>query len=214
MIEARALFQDQESFKIMGKIFMSCNTLPPIHSMDNGTWRRIRVFLFESRFEPEDHPDLVAKKPNFFVRDNFLDEKLIAWREPFLSLLVKIYEEEYIPNGLYPEPPIVKQESEKYKSSHDSFAKFRIERIRERKDGFEEVTNEKVSLKDICKCYKRWAEATSAKRLDIKEIENRCSDAFGDSKNNTYTHIRVFLEDEEVEEFERVHEEGEPAIAD
>ena len=42
-IEARGLFSDQEKFNMMGKLFLSCNDLPPISSMDNGTWRRIRV---------------------------------------------------------------------------------------------------------------------------------------------------------------------------
>ena len=215
MIEARALYGDQERFKIMGRIFMMCNTLPPINSMDNGTWRRVRVIKFENRFEPEDHPDVVKGTPGFFPRDNQLEEKLISWREPFLSLLVHIYETEYMPNGLHPEPAIIKQESEKYKSDHDSFAKFRVERIRERRDGYDEITNNVVALKDIAKCYKRWADATGARKLDMSELENRCEDAFGDSRGKrTYSHIRVFLEDEEVEEFERVHEEGEPAITD
>ena len=215
MIEARALYGDQERFKIMGRIFMMCNTLPPINSMDNGTWRRVRVVKFENRFEPEDHPDVIKGTPGFYPRDNQLEEKLVSWREPFLSLLVHIYETEYIPNGLHPEPAIIKQESEKYKSDHDSFAKFRSERIRERRDGFDEVTNNVVILKEIAKCYKRWADATGARKLDLNELENRCEEAFGDSRGKrTYSHIRVFLEDEEVEEFDKTHEDGPLEITD
>lgn len=206
MIEARAMYQDQERFKVMGRIFMMCNRLPPISSMDNGTWRRIRVIPFESRFEPEDHPDYIAQKPNVHLRDNHLDEKLMSWREPFLSYLVHLYETEYIPNGLRPEPQVVKQESEKYKTDHDAFAKFRIERIREVRDGFTEVTNETVSLKDIIRAYNAWAASTSGKRMDPKDLENRCEEAFGDSRGKkVYTHIRVFKEESDLDEFDKEH---------
>lgn len=137
---------------------------------------------------------------------------MMRWREPFLALLAHIYETEYIPHGLSPEPAVIKQESEKYKADHDTFAKFRMERIRERRDGYEEVTNNTVNLKDIFKCYKRWAESTGAKRTDMNELEKRCEDAFGDSRGKkVYTHIRVFLEEEEVEEFDRLHNENNQA---
>jgi P4 family phage/plasmid primase-like protien len=209
IIEARGLFRDQEKFKVMGKIFMMCNRLPPINSMDNGTWRRIRVIPFESRFEEADHPDLIAKKPNFYLRDNSLDDKLMTWREPFLSLLVHIYEKEYMVTGLQPEPPVIKQESERYKADHDAFAKFRSERIRELRNGFTEVTNEKISLKEILKAYNRWViTQPGAKKSDAKELEMRCEEAFGDSRGKReYSHIRVFLDDDDLEEFDKQHDE-------
>ena len=210
MIEARGLFRDQEKFKVMGKMFMMCNRLPPIDSMDNGTWRRIRVIPFESRFEEADHPDLLAKKPNFFPRDNNLDEKLMAWREPFLSYLVHLYETQYIPNGLQPEPAIVLQESQRYKADHDAFAKFRGERIRERRNGFPELSEDKVSLKEISKAYNKWAQSqVGVKKIDLKELEMRCEEAFGDSRGRReYPYIRVFLDEDDLEEFERQHAEA------
>ena len=209
MIEARAMYGDQERFKVMGRIFMMCNRLPPINSMDNGTWRRIRVVPFESRFEESDHPDLIAGKKNFYPRDNNLDEKLISWREPFLSYLVHLYENDYMVNGLQPEPAIIKQESERYKADHDAFAKFRSERIRELRNGFTEVTNEKISLKEILKAYNRWViSQPGAKKSDAKELEMRCEEAFGDSRGKReYSHIRVFLDDDDLEEFDKQHDE-------
>ncbi len=209
LIEARPLYGDQERFRVMGRIFMLCNHLPPINSMDNGTWRRIRVIPFESQFLDSDHPDYVAKKPNVFLKDENLDARIITWREPFLSYLVHIYETEYIPHGLHPEPAIVKQESEKYKADHDSFAKFRSERIRELKYGFPEVTNEKVTLKEIVKAYARWLLTGGGKKMDARELEHRCEEAFGDSRGKReYSHIRVFLDEDDLEEFDRQHNEN------
>jgi P4 family phage/plasmid primase-like protien len=208
LVEARGLYKDQEKFKIMGKMCMLCNRLPTVNALDNGTWRRIRVIPFESRFEDVNHPDVVAKKPNFFPRDNSLDQKLMEWREPFLSLLVYIYETEYIQHGLHPEPDIVKQESEKYRADYDNFAKFRMERIREQRNGYTEVLNNVVASKEIWKCYKHWTEETSSKRMDLKELIQRCEDTFGDSKGkNVYSHIRVFETEEEIQEFDQEHEQ-------
>ena len=211
IIEARGLFRDQEKFKVMGKMFMMCNRLPPINSMDNGTWRRIRVIPFESRFEEHDHPDLIAKKPNFYPRDNSLDEKLMTWREPFLSYLVHLYETEYMVQGLQPEPAIIKQESDRYKADYDAFAKFCSERIRKyHKDKYPELLNDKFTVKEILKAYNKWSITSAGKKMELRELEHRCDEVFGDSRGTgVYRGIRVFLDEDDLEEFDRQHEENE-----
>ena len=67
MVEARALYGDQEKFVIMGKLIMMCNKLPPVTTMDRGTWRRIRVLPFVSKFVLPDHPEYIAGRPNVFL---------------------------------------------------------------------------------------------------------------------------------------------------
>jgi phage/plasmid-associated DNA primase len=94
---------------------MMCNKYPPIHSMDRGTWRRIRALLFGSKFVDPTDPDLKTGKPNVFLRDNDLDTKLRTWREAWLSLLVHVYEKEYLVTGMEPVPACVLDESNKYK---------------------------------------------------------------------------------------------------
>ena len=49
-IIGRALFKEMEKFKPQCKIFMTCNNLPDVNSLDNGTWRRIRVIPYTSEF--------------------------------------------------------------------------------------------------------------------------------------------------------------------
>jgi P4 family phage/plasmid primase-like protien len=115
VVEARGLFEDQQRFRITGKLFMMCNRLPPIHAMDRGTWRRIRVLNFGSKFVDKSDPELKAERPNVFLRDNDLDAKLRVWREAWLSLLVHVYETEYLVSGLEPIPAAVINESNKYK---------------------------------------------------------------------------------------------------
>jgi P4 family phage/plasmid primase-like protien len=206
MVEARGLFQDQEKFKIMGKLFMMCNDLPPIYSMDNGTWRRIKVVPFISTFRDADHADWKLKKPNIHLKDEFLDIKLKEWRESFLSLLVHIYETQYLVNGLHPIPAVVNQASDSYKESFDVFSKFCHERIR-RED------NNRVDFKDLRRIFQQWRKENSVKaNLTDTELWNRCLDSSDigklDSKKQVLVHIRLFSTDEEVEAYDEDEDSG------
>jgi P4 family phage/plasmid primase-like protien len=206
MIEARKLYGDQEKFKLMGKMFMMCNSMPIIKTMDRGTWRRIRVIPFVSKFVDPTNPEYIMKRPNVFLRDNDLDKKLIKWREAFLSLLVHIYETEYLVNGLEPIPEIVIKVSNEYKESNDSYAKFSVDRIRRTPTDFEA----KVYMKDIKKSYDKWIEATSnvARRLSPQDLQNRVNEEFGEpSDKKTYLGIKIFMTDEEVDDWEKEQKE-------
>jgi P4 family phage/plasmid primase-like protien len=121
-IAARGLFAEQEKFSIMGKILMSCNDLPPISKMDNGTWRRTRVLPHLSVFkDPGDAAIDHAK--HIYEKDLHLESKIPLWRTAFLSLLVHYYETRYLEHGLK-EPACVMAASNKYKEENDVFNKF------------------------------------------------------------------------------------------
>ena len=200
-VEARGLYADQERFKISGKLFMMCNTLPAINSMDRGTWRRIRLIPFESKFVNPGDKEL--GKPNVFLRDMNLNAKLKRWRIPFFSLLVHIYLTQYAisDNGsLEPAPKIVTSESEKYRESFDSFASFKNARVRQERES-ESTTN----VNDFWRAYKYWVEAVGGvgKKLTQKELVARLESEFGKPTNGkSYTGIFVFNTDEELETYE------------
>jgi P4 family phage/plasmid primase-like protien len=121
-IAARGLFAEQEKFSIMGKIFMSCNDLPPVSKMDNGTWRRLRVLPHVSIFkDPGDA--MIDPAKHIFEKDLHLESKLPHWRTAFLGLLVHYYETRYLEHGLK-EPACVMAASNKYKEINDTFNTF------------------------------------------------------------------------------------------
>ncbi len=207
MVEARALYGDQEKFVVMGKLFMMCNRLPPVTTMDRGTWRRIRVLEFPSKFVPPDHPELMSGRPNVYLMDTSLDKKLRTWREAFLGLLVHIYEKEYIPFGLNPVPAAVMKASDKYKESHDVFARWRGERIRQPITMEEKIAcrDEPITTNKIKSMLNAWKKDARAE-LDWQTTINRLTEEFGEPLNGKeWPTIKVFSTDEEVAEWDKEH---------
>jgi P4 family phage/plasmid primase-like protien len=200
-VEARALYGDQDRFKVSGKLFMMCNTLPAINSMDRGTWRRVRLIPFESKFVNVGDKEL--GQPNVFLKDMNLNAKLKRWRIPFFSRLVHIYLTQYAVNDngtLEPAPEIVSSESLKYREAFDSYAKFRYGRIRVDRDSDSQCT-----VTDIWRSYRYWQEAVGGvgKKLTQVELVRRLEDEFGKpSQGKFYTGVFVFNTEEEVEQYD------------
>ena len=189
---------------------MMCNRLPPIHAMDRGTWRRIRVLVFGSKFVDASDPDLKAGRNNVFLRDNGLDVKLREWREVWLGLLVHIYEKEYLVNGLEPIPQVVLDESNKYKESFDQYGKFKAERIvdfRDARMNLQEYGNEHVTLKDMMVAYTSWVKQNegtlTGKKLSKQELQNRLEEDFGSLDNGMFKRCVVFFDDDGKAEFHK-----------
>jgi P4 family phage/plasmid primase-like protien len=198
LVEARGLFKDQERFKITGKIFLACNRMPPIHSMDGGTWRRIRVIPFDSRFLPAGDP-MIDPSRHIYQRDDMLDERLKAWRVPFLSLLVHYYETKYCPHGIKKVPSIVMQACEAYKGNYDTFGKFIKARVR-RVPGWDDPP----TFKQITNAYKVWQADQSGKRLTDNELRIRLNELYqAPADGKTYLHLRLFMSDDDAEEYDQ-----------
>ena len=89
-------------------------------------------------------------------------------------------------------------------SVQDAFNQFCKDRVRGVRGGYTELVNEKVYLKELLKAYNRWCVCSRAKKIDIKLFETLCDEAFGDSRGKQfYCHIRVFLDEDDLEDFEK-----------
>lgn len=169
IVEARGLFAEQEKFKMMGKIFLACNDLPPVSSMDNGTWRRIRVIPHVATFKDPGVPCDPAQYE--FPKDLHLEHKLRRWRVAFLSLLVHYYETEYLAHGLI-EPDCVLAASNKYKEENDVFFAFVSENY------VKEPGAGPVRIGDVMECYREWKKTYGQGKAELKrnEITSRMRD--------------------------------------
>lgn len=201
IVEARGLFKDQERFKITGKFFMCCNRLPPINSMDGGTWRRLKVIPFNSRFVPPGDPSLDPAN-HIYPRDPMLDEKIKGWREAFLALLVHYYETRYCPNGITKVPDIVNQQSANYKNSNDAFEKFLSARVRFA-NKYACIAGETCTKTAFLKAIANWKK-TSGSQLSEAEAKIRMAERFREpADGKTYQHMRLYSADEDAEEFDQ-----------
>ena len=124
-ITVRPLYKNSFTYKPQYKLVLACNKLPDVSATDNGTWRRIRVLAWESKFVDEPEP----QNPKQFKRDYDLVEKLEKWKGAFMWYLLKVWYPLYINQGLK-EPPKVTQFTSKYKKQSDVFYEFMGENIK------------------------------------------------------------------------------------
>jgi P4 family phage/plasmid primase-like protien len=142
-IMARLIYKEPIEFKPQFKMILTCNHLPSVPSDDHGTWRRIRVVEFTSKFCENPDPE----NPNEFSMDKNLSYKFDEWKEHFMSLLIE-YHKIYKLEGIE-EPAEVLQCTLNYQKSNDIYLDF--------------VTNEleyyelnTLMINDAYGCFKAW----------------------------------------------------------
>ena len=165
-IIARELFKAPVSFKLQGTMIMCCNDLPSVSSTDGGTWRRIRVVQFNSRFCEN------PVKENEFKIDPSIKYKLQKWKPYFMSILLHYYSlfKQY---GMQ-EPDEVKQATDRYKVENDKFNEFFDTCISENKNSFE-------TTKAIYSYFTNWWSMNypNSRLPELKEIKRACKIKYG-----------------------------------
>jgi phage/plasmid-associated DNA primase len=107
-----------ESIRIMGKIFMSCNTLPKIDGGDELMWEHIRVIPYTSQFVEPGHAS-IDPAHHIYERDISLYEKMKDWRVAYFGILVWYFQNHYLVHGLTA-PACVLEATQHYKDAHSS----------------------------------------------------------------------------------------------
>ena len=131
-------------FKPQMKYFLTCNQLPAVPSNDDGTWRRLRVIEFGSKFTD------VPSKPNEFLIDKNLKQEIRKWGPSFMSYLINIYEKQYKDKSLI-EPDEVMASTNQYKMDNDFYTEFIIEKV----TGTDDSTNI-ISRDNMWETFKAW----------------------------------------------------------
>ena len=122
-LQGRLLFKDSITFNPQFSLAVCMNHLFDINADDDGTWRRIRVVNFESKFVKNPSKNLEDKE---FLVDPNIDKNFKKWREIAGSLFVDIIKKT---NGIVKDCDIVTIASQNYKSTQDHFTGFFKERI-------------------------------------------------------------------------------------
>jgi len=143
----RGLYQDAIEIRTQLKSFMTTNELPEIKSIDGGTWRRIRVIEFLSKFVENPDPD----NPFEFKLDDTLKDKISTWAQAFASYLIHIYTTQYDVEGKVKEPAEVMAATNAYQRGQDVIREYYeacIEHTGDMKDG--------VKKRDLSANFRLW----------------------------------------------------------
>ena len=145
-ISCRQLFKEMTQFKPQLSLFMSCNDLPKIPTTDGGTWRRIRVHEFKSKFVSTE-----PSGPNEFYADPSLPQEIENLAEAFMSVLLHYYDKLKLNNWKFEIPEEVLAYTKEYKKDNDLIQDF-IE------DSIEKTGNEKdcLKFKEIYGLFNDW----------------------------------------------------------
>jgi P4 family phage/plasmid primase-like protien len=173
VIEARGLYKDPIEFKPQFKLVLTCNDLPEIKASDIGTWRRVRVVNFPSKFVENPSKNTEAFE---FLIDEDLEEKLINWKEAFMFMLLeehKIYRQQGIK-----EPYSVTKHTKEYQNESNQFVQFINENIIES----EECNGQELKLDDIYFVFQEWYKEGKGKNAKIptrKDLQKDLEKKFG-----------------------------------
>lgn len=177
----RPMYREPFEVKFQVKWFLCCNKLPTVNAQDEGTWRRLKVIEYLSRFLPNPNPN----KANEFPIDTSLKRELNTWAPYFASYLIHLHVSEYkkLPKGI-PEPPEVQSSSNTYRNESDTVNKFITEYI--------EIVPESNVIHlngSIWDQYRVWIQGLadeSTKSLSRSEFLKQIGDAFDKINLNKY----------------------------
>lgn len=167
---ARGLYREGTEFKPQFKMILTCNHLPAVPSDDGGTWRRIRVVRFESRFC--DNPD--PAKPNEFPIDTELSSRFDDWKEPFMSMLIEHYKKTV--TSRIKEPEEVMECTREYQRRNDIIADFLDGAVEKNDAGF-------LSIADAFVEFKAWLreEGVQDRSMRKSDFQNYIEKQYGKS---------------------------------
>jgi len=158
-------------FELQCKMHLACNDKPKVNSNDGGTWRRLIVINFLSKF--------VASPvgPTQFRLDTSIEHKVksTSWGRAFLAYLIHLYKEnsgkEVVP------PEVVLEYTSEYREENDAITKFIRESLRSPVDGEVVVPVRREILTDT---FKQWWETNRGTRdWRIQEMMKSVEVAFG-----------------------------------
>ena len=115
-IQCRELYKSPVEWRPQFKLFLLCNHLPSVPSDDGGTWRRIRVVEFGSKFVNS------PTRENEFAIDMQLPQKLDSWKEHFMAMLVDYHRR--FAHAKSEEPEAVMACTRDYQRNNDHMADF------------------------------------------------------------------------------------------
>ena len=188
-IQARALYSDSEIFEPQFSLVVCTNALFDVKSNDDGTWRRMKLVDYMSKFisEGETHTD---DTPYVFPKDKSLKEKLPKWAPVFVSMLVK---RAFETDGEVIDCNEVVAASGKYRQGQDCISGFIIEKI-------VKAQGKTVGKQSLNVVFKEWFQVNHGNRKPPKlsELEEIMNKKFGNRNIVTNKWNNIMIKEDET----------------
>jgi P4 family phage/plasmid primase-like protien len=188
-IQARALYSDSEIFEPQFSLVVCTNALFDVKSNDDGTWRRMKLVDYMSKFisEGETHTD---DTPYVFPKDKSLKEKLPKWAPVFVSMLVK---RAFETDGEVIDCSEVVAASGKYRQGQDCISGFIIEKI-------VKAQGKTVGKQSLNVVFKEWFQVNHGNRKPPKlsELEEIMNKKFGNRNLLTNKWNNIMIKEDEA----------------
>lgn len=184
---ARALFKNTISFVPQFKLVVCTNVLFDIKSNDDGTWRRIRLCPYKSKFCEEPKTD-DPEEPYQFLIDKNLDVKIKLWVNVFMAMLVK---KAFETDGKVKTCAAVTASSNKYRNTQDYLSEFLRDKIR--------PADEDTYIKktEVYEEFKKWYIVQHGKNIPKgNELYDYMTKKFGKLTTKGWRKCRVLYDDD------------------
>jgi len=150
-LSGRNLYEKQKNFRPTCHHIITTNHDFDVKTTDNGTWRRIKKYVFKMKFCASPDPNNpYEKKENTELAKEFSYN--IRIKEAFLSILVKYYKQlhTFHKGSLANVPkPTIDRETEEYRNSQDIYNRFINDLVIISPDS-------EISVLDLVSTYKQW----------------------------------------------------------
>lgn len=183
-LQGRALFKDSITFIPQFKLVVCTNTLLDVNSNDEGTWRRLCVCEFKSKFCAKEEFD--DEREYQFEIDKKLGEKYVQWCPIFISMLV---EKAYTTGGLVKICDAVKASSSSYRNTQDYYSEFVSDKVKKTAGG-------KIKETSLYEVFKIWFQLHHGKNVpkgrDLFEFMNK---KFGKKQRGIWNNVSIIYDD-------------------
>lgn len=191
-IQGRALFKDTVTFIPQFKLVVCTNTLFDIKSNDDGTWRRIRVCDFMSKFleNPYEDEEKFPKEvfPYQYKINKNIDALFDEWAPILMSMLV---EKSFESQGNVDDCKLVMASSDLYREGQDYLAEFVKEKIRKKQGS-------RVKKSEVAEEFKLWYTTNYGRSIPkVKEVYEFIDTRFGKYRNGGWLNIAILYDEEE-----------------
>jgi P4 family phage/plasmid primase-like protien len=188
-IQGRALFKDMITFIPQFKLVVCTNTMFDIKSNDDGTWRRIRVNDFVSKFLETPYSDPRFSREDYpfqYKIDKKIETKFVEWVPIFMSMLVNI---SFKKKGIVDDCKIVMASSNHYRDGQDYLTEFVKERIQRKENG-------RIKKMELSQEFKSWYTTNFDRNVPkTKEIFEFVEKRFGKCHQDGWHNIQIIYPD-------------------